>query len=460
VPEGVRARSGQLLGCSRLERRGTRTSGFVGPEPVACGLSGMDGERGGERGVHAPPLVREQVGGERRGDQLMAYPDPAPDRVVGRARQRHREPLAKRFLEPGGEVAVQHPVAGPRAARREASLSPLARLVRGRHCGQFVGRERALRHGERTQDAATVRGSVRDSAQDELRQWRRQQRPGELTPGVEDLLCDQRIPTGSLRHEEEERGGWTLALVRLDERAHLRLAQRAEVDPGDAARPALDRLQGRPKRMRPGQCVGLVRPDEEERQVPGGSGQEGHEVARGRVDLMEILEEQDDRAVGGEPAQQAAQRLQGPFRAPLRAARPSHVDRRNPRDAGEERAEELRGRIEEGGHARWRKRPQMPLEGGPDGPVGIAPPCRQPVAPKVGERLSRRPDDPGLQLVEQPARAQATRACHEERAAAPCGHVGDGRIELLQLALTADEAPWVPTTRHSSILRTSAHGRA
>jgi hypothetical protein len=26
--------------------------------------------------------------------------------------------------------------------------------------------------------------------------------------------------------------------------------------------------------------------------------------------------------------------------------------------------------------------------------------------------------------------------------------------------LTADEAPWAPTTRHSGILRTWAHGRA
>jgi len=419
----------------------------------------MDGERGGERCVHASALVREQVGGERRGDQLVAYPDPAPHRVAGGARQRHREPFAKRFLEPGGEIAVQHP-AGPRAARRESSLSPLAGLVRGRHCSQLVGRERALRQGERSQDASTVRGSVRDSAHHELRQRRCQQRPGELTPGVEDLLCDQRIPAGSLRHEEEERGGGTLALARLDERAHLRLAQRAEVDPGDAAWPALDRLQGRPKRMRPGQRVRLVRPGEQERQVAGGSGQEGHEVARGRVDLMEILEDQDDRVVGGEPTQQAPQRLEGPLRAPLRAARPSHVDRRNPRDANEERAEELRGGIEEGGHARWRKGPQMPLEGGPNGPVRIAPPCRQPVAAEVGERLSRRPEDPGLQLVEQPARAHATRAGHEEGAAAPSGHVGDGRIELFQLSLTADEAPWAPTTRHSGILRTSAHGRA
>ena len=426
---------------------------------MAGGLGWMDCERGGNRGVHSPALVREQVGGERGGDQLVAYPDPAPGRVIDRAWQRHGEPLAKRFLEPGGEVPVQHPVAGPRAARREVSLSPLARLVRGRHCGQLVGRKWALRHGERPQNAATVRGSVRDSAQHELCQRRRQQRPGELTPGVEDLLCDQRIPAGSLRDKEEKRGGWTLALVRLDERAHLRLAQRAEVDPGDAAWPALDRLQGRPKRMRPDQCVRLVRPGDQERQVTGGSGQEGHEVARRRVDLMEVLEEQDDRAVGGEPAQQAAQCLEGPFCAPLRAARPSHVDRRNPRDASEERAEELRARIEEGGHARWRKRAQVRLEGGPDGPVRIAPPCRQPVAAEVGERLSGRPDDPGLQLVEQPTRAHATRARHEERAATPCGHVRDGRIELLQLTLTADEAPRALTTGHSGILRTSAHGR-
>ncbi len=50
---------------------------------------------------------------------------------------------------------------------------------------------------------------------------------------------------------------------------------------------------------------------------------------------------------------------------------------------------------------------------------------------------------------------------HEERAATPRGHVRDGRRELLQLALTADElAPMFPCLRHPGILGTGAGGRA
>ncbi len=154
-----------------------------------------------------------------------------------------------------------------------------------------------------------------DPAQHQLVQRCRQQGPGKLAPCVEDLLGNQRVATGSLRDEEEERRRGSLALVHLDERPHLLLAKRPEIDPGDAPGPALDGLQGRPKRMRPRQCVGLIRPDEEQRQMPCRSGQEGHEIARRRVDHVEILEEQDDRSVGCEPAQQAAQRLEGPLRS-------------------------------------------------------------------------------------------------------------------------------------------------
>ena len=177
--------------------------------------------------------------------------------------------------------------------------------------------------GERTQDAAAFRGSVRHAAQDELRQRRRQRRPGELTARVEDLLGDQRVPARSLRDEEEQRGGRALALVRLDERAHLGLARagrgrsgrrraaRSRSPPASAGRDASGSAHpaGRSRR---GGAAGVRR-----------SGPGSHQVARRRVDLVEVLEEQDHRAVGGQPARagRAAPRGSAPCAVPGRPAR-------------------------------------------------------------------------------------------------------------------------------------------
>ncbi|HEX7489167.1 MAG TPA: hypothetical protein VF341_09690, partial [Anaeromyxobacteraceae bacterium] len=140
----------------------------------------------------------------------------------------------------------------------------------------------------------------------------------------------------------------------LDQRTDVGLAQWTELDSTDASRAALDRLQGRPKRMRAGEGVGLVRPDEQEREVPRGSSQERHEVARCCIDLVQILEKHDNRAVGAESADEGAQRLERSVASPLRASRPCGIDRRHPGNALEEGAQELGGRPDERGDPRWR----------------------------------------------------------------------------------------------------------
>ena len=194
--------------------------------------------------------------------------------------------------------------------------------------------------------------------------------------------------------------------------------------------------------------------------MPRGSGEECHQIARRRVDLVEILEEQDDRTIGGEPAEKPAQRLEGPLRASLGGARLPEVDRRDARDAVEERTEKLGGRPQEARDARRGERPKVALEGEPHGPIRRAAPGGQAVAAEPRERKPRRRDDPRLQLVEQPARTHPARTGHEDRAAASRREIGDRRPELLELALTSDESARFAPSLHSGILRSGAGGRA
>ena len=184
----------QFLDRRRLQRRGACPGRFVRQEPVTGRLGWMALERGGDRRVHTPSLVREQVRGEGRGHQLV------PDAVRGtrpgvrRARRRDREPLPERLLEAGGKVAVADPGARSRALRNASCHAAGACLVRVGDHGQLLERERAFRQRECTQHAPAVRGPVRDPAQDQLRERGSQGSPGALAPGSEHLLDDERIP--------------------------------------------------------------------------------------------------------------------------------------------------------------------------------------------------------------------------------------------------------------------------
>ena len=447
--EGVRAGTRHLLGLGRLERGRPRSRGFVRSKPVARRFGRVAVEHGGHRRVHAPTLVREQVRGKRRGDELMTDPE-RPRRGAGcRLGGRHGEPLPKRLLEARCQITVEHPRAASQAVRGVARRRSLALLVRGRHRGELIERERALRERQRAQDAAAVRRSVGDPAEDELCQRGRERGAGELSPRVEHLLDDERVPARPLGHEQEERGGWPLALVNLDQRADLRLAQRADLDPVHAAWSVLDGLERRPKRVRAGKGVVLVRPDEEKRKVPGGPAEERHQVARRGVDLVQVLEEEDDRAFGGKPCEQSPQCLEGPLLSAFSATRCRGVDRGHPRDTSEEGTEELGSGRDEIGHARPRQRAQVALDREPDGSIGGAAPRGKPVAAKERNRAAGFRGDPRLQLVKEPACAHPARAGDEDGAAAPVGHVRDGPVELVQLVQAPDEPSRLALLRHS-----------
>ena len=341
--KGVRAGTGHLLGRGRLERGRSCSSGFVRSKPVACRLGWVAAEHGGHRGVHATALVRKQVRGERGGHELVADSERARPRCVSRAGRRHREPLPQRLLEARGQVAVEHARAASCAVRGTAGRPSLALLVGRRHRVELIERERSLRERKCAQPCGAERlFRSQPAPEPELaKRGGRERSAGELSARVEHLLDDERVPSRPLGHEQEEGGGRPLALVDLDQRADLRLAQRADLDPVQSAGSALDGLERRPKRMRPGQGVGLVGPDKEEREVAGRPGQERHQVARRGVDLVQVFQEHDDRALGGKPAEEGPQRLEGPLGSAFPATWSRRVNRGHPRDTREQGAEEL-----------------------------------------------------------------------------------------------------------------------
>ncbi len=199
VGERVRAGTCELSLRRRREGGATGTVGHVGGEPVLLRRGGVVGQGGGERGVHPPPLDRQQVGGERLSDELVAHGERVAE-VIGRDAE---IACGDGLGHAGGELAVQDAAAPERAAGGARGRSRLARVVRGKDGRERLRAEGSGRERQRAQDAAAFRGPPRGPGRDELVERCGERRPGQLTPCGQYLFGHQRAPRGPFGDQQQ-----------------------------------------------------------------------------------------------------------------------------------------------------------------------------------------------------------------------------------------------------------------
>ena len=187
-----------------------------------------------------------------------------------------------------------------------AATSASSSIVSGRPAG--ASRRSTRRHsGDRSASRPTTRSSNRP-VNDES---------GQLAPGCEQLLGDERDATAPFRHEDERRAGGPLPLDPFDEVGQLTASER--FDPESLGGPPRighgDDVAG--ERMGTGQLVRLVRRDEAD---PVGSldlGEERGERPRAGVGVVDVLEDQHHRLPFAQPPEDAEDPLEHPGLAAL-----------------------------------------------------------------------------------------------------------------------------------------------
>ena len=228
------------------------------------------------------------------------------------------KPCSSASASPAARSASRPPA--PRRGRvveRGGSARRLDRLERGGRAGEALPVHRALGGGEDPQHAAAFGRAAREPRRDEVGERSREGGAAELAPGRDQLLDDERRSRGPLGDEDHDRGGRPLAVDALDEPGDLAARERREVDADRRPQARLDHREVLAQLVLAGEPVGLVREHEADPLVARDPGHERGEGAGRGVGGVEVLERDDDRALGGDPAEPAEQRLERPRLAPL-----------------------------------------------------------------------------------------------------------------------------------------------
>src|SRR5262249_42925154 len=164
----------------------------------------------------------QQVVLDGPGDELMPDLDPAVPELADEAGR-------DRLLEARPEVRVENAVAAARTgdrARRETVGERRERRRHGRRgpSGEWLGGRR-----EEAQDASRLGAATGHPGEHELAERAAQGHARQLPPPGEDLLGDERLPTGSLGNEQEGRRRGPLALDLGDELGELGPLERSDV---------------------------------------------------------------------------------------------------------------------------------------------------------------------------------------------------------------------------------------
>ena len=243
-------------GAGPAERRrrgfGEEERQLEGDEGVLRGVGGLGPARrvdgGGERPVrHAkpPPSAGPIRPGGRRARRRARRGDAAgpgqevrrggpPDVLVAEGDAvllLEEDPLLDRLVEPGGEIRIEARVAAPGpagGARREAVRG---RLERGGDVGELVAGDRTAGEREQPQEAPAFGAATGQAGDHEIVEGAGQARVGDLAPGREQLLGDERQAARPVGHEDERGARRALPFDRLDEVRELGPFERPDPDP-------------------------------------------------------------------------------------------------------------------------------------------------------------------------------------------------------------------------------------
>jgi hypothetical protein len=174
------------------------------------------------------------------------------------------------------------------------------------------------------------------------------------TAGLDDdehLLDEERVALGAVEDELDERRGRRVAADRRQLLPYLLVREAAQLQPLDRA-DALELGERLAQRMAALQLVGAVGEDEQHADVAQRAHQERHEVARPLVRPVKVLDEQRDRALGGQATEHPERQLEQPVRLDLGGGAVAEL--------GQERRQHRAGRaddlVEPGGRQRPRER--------------------------------------------------------------------------------------------------------
>ncbi len=286
----------------------------MGAEPVASRGDGRIRERRGERRVVPGPCERQEIGGDRTPEELVAE----VDAVVAD----HHEAVLDGLVEARGEIGVEIArllAAGRRrplrVARGPRTLDPLKLRIDG---GEPVASERPAGRGQQAQHSPAGIRAPRESRDHQVLERAGERAALQLASGGNELLGDERAAARSLGHQHEDPGGWPLALDPFDESRQLVPVQRTHHDPVGTARPLGDPGEVGPEGVAAREVVRLPGGDQAEPPLLGGAGQERDELARRSISLVKVLDDEHDRLAVTEPPERSQQPLQHAILAPLR----------------------------------------------------------------------------------------------------------------------------------------------
>jgi hypothetical protein len=141
-----------------------------------------------------------------------------------------------------------------------------------------------------------------------------------VADGGEQFLREERVALGAVGDFGCEPVGHVTAGNRRQQLRDLALTERFDVEAADV-RQAIEFGQQGAQRVRPAHLVGAVRPDQQDPGVLEFASQIGDQVEGGTVGPLQVLDDQDERAVIvqiGEQAVERAEQFAGRMGRPLR----------------------------------------------------------------------------------------------------------------------------------------------
>jgi hypothetical protein len=300
--------------CGGRDRGHPRTPRIEGRQPVPGGRAGPVRERARERGVVACPRDRQQVLGDRLADRSMA------ERQLFAVLD--EEPALECLVQAGVQVGVERPGAGARTGHG-ARRGPLgAGLERGRDRRELPSGQWSFGEREQPHDPAALARSDRKPRDHELLERLGERCVGQLPPGGQECLRDERQPAGSLGDEEQQAGRRAFAFDTLDQHRELVPIERREVESAGRTRTVDDGREIGLPRIVAAHDIRLLRADDREPLLVRDPGKERDQGTGRGVREMEVLDDEHDRAPGAQPPEEPQHPFERSRLTPLGGGRP------------------------------------------------------------------------------------------------------------------------------------------
>ncbi len=213
---------------------------------------------------------------------------------------------------------------------------------------------------------------------------------------------------------------------------HLGAVEAGELDPPHGAQPVQLGQEGA-QRVTAVDVVGAVGGDDDEPGGVQGAEEVAEQFAGGAVGPVQVLDDEDHRAVGGEPFQQPGGQLEQPHRAVLVVPFAGRAPAELRQEPGQFAL--LAGGCRGASSApSWRRRARRAVENGAKGSPSAPISTQPPTAMTAPERAGR-----GEELLDQPGLADPRLTADQQRLRFPGGGAGERGFERGQLGGPTDE---------------------